>query len=141
MKENLKKGMIAHLFLSLLGAAMLIADVPLMMTFYNTGKIQNNIFFILFCIKIFLLLGSVCWIYPLMVRFNEKLLKLGESTIYFLLRYIYVTVPAIIVLGAAFILIKIEWLLLVIVPGLTALIMSFLLEPVFTQISQEKYEY
>ncbi len=137
-KDNCKKGIVVNGFLILLTVSMLITDFPLMMTFYDSEKIQNHFVFILFCVKVFLLLGSACWIYPLLSRFDEKLLKLAMSALFLSVRYFWITLPIILLFFLAVSLIRIEWLLLAVLPGIFMLLISLMVEPVLQKVTEEK---
>lgn len=63
-KSNLKQGIIVHLILLILTVMMFVTDIPLMMSFINTGNTFDTVLLVLFIVKAVLLLGMICWIYP-----------------------------------------------------------------------------
>ncbi len=136
-KQNFWKGTAVSIFLLLLAAALLFADVPLLILFFESGTIQNKLLFAFFCLKVVVLVGAMCWLFPLLSRFEIKLLKLGESSLYLLLRYFYITIPAILLLAAAVYLMLVEPFLILLLPALVTLILTFLLEPVMEKLTDE----
>ncbi len=130
-KKNLKRGIPATVILIILGWVLLSADFPLMMTFWNTGEIRADLAFVLLMLKLMILMGMACWIFPLMSRFDQKLLHLGQSALFLLLRYLHITLLLLVLLIIAVCLVRIELLLLAIVPGVTVYLVSRLLEPIF----------
>lgn len=128
-RENMKKGIAVHLVLVLFGVMMFVTDIPLVLTFLDTGKAGNTFFLVLFAVKAAVYLGMVCWLYPLMSRFEEGIFKLAEAALYLLIRYLPSTVLSIAVLMAAMVLILWEPLLLAAVPGLAVLLISLVTEP------------
>lgn len=128
-KSNFKKGILFEVIWLLLGAMTLYTDLPLVLTLLDIEKVQNMILLVLFGTKAILLLGTVCWIYPLMSRFEEELLKLAQASVYLLVRYLPVTLAVIVLLGAAVFLIVWEPLLLAVLPGPVTLLLSMMQEP------------
>ena len=61
-RTNLRKGIIIHLILSAFTAMMFVVDVPLILTFINTGKVGDTVLVIFMLLKAVLLLGMICWI-------------------------------------------------------------------------------
>ena len=135
---NLKKGSLIHLVWLILGLMMLTSDVPMLLALLVEGRNQNIPFSLLLALKILFLLGIFCWIYPLLSRYEERVWKLGEAALYLMLRYFPRTLLAIFLLTLALVMLWIEPLLLVIVPGVAALSLSFLLEPILCQICKER---
>lgn len=135
-KSNLKKGILFEVIWLLLGAMMLYTDLPLVLTFLDTGKVQNVILLVLFGIKAVLLLGTACWIYPLMSRFEEKFWKLAQASVFLLMCYLPVTLAAIVLLTAAVILFLWEPLLLAVLPGPLTLLLSMMQEPALRKMCQ-----
>lgn len=128
-RENMKKGIAVHLVLLLFGAMMFVSDIPLVLTFLDTGRAGNTFFLVLFALKAFLYLGMICWLYPLMSRFEEGLFKLAEAALYLLLKYLPSTLVSIVVLAASALLLIWEPLLLSVVPGAAVLVISLVTEP------------
>ena len=137
-KSNLMKGMIIEIVLVAFVCMMLYVDAPLVLVLLDTGKIQNVLFLVLFAIKAVILLGGACWIFPLLSRFEEKIWKLAHASMYLLLRYIPVTLLAILLILVTVWLLVCEPLLLAILPGTMTLVLSFILEPVMRRICERK---
>ena len=133
-KCNLKKGMIFEIIWLILAAMMICTDLPLVLTLLDTGKVQDIIFLVMFTIKVLLLLGVACWIYPLMSRFDESLLKLAQASVFLLIRYLPITLSAIVLLSISLILFIAEPLLLAVLPGPVVLLLSFIQEPVLRKM-------
>lgn len=135
-KSNFKKGILFEVIWLLLSVMMLYTDLPLALTLLDTGKVQNVILLVLFGIKAILLLGMACWFFPLMSRFEEKFLKLAQASVYLLMRYLLVTLAAIVLLGAAVFLFAWEPLLLAVLPGPVTLLLSMMQEPALRKMCQ-----
>lgn len=140
--QNMKKGIAIHLILVLFGIMMFVTDVPLVLTFLDTGRKGNVFFLVLFAVKAVVYLGMICWLYPLLSRFEEGLLKLAEAALYLLLRNLPSTLLAILVLAVCAVLAAWEPLLLVLLPGGAALVISLVTEPGLCRIcgAEEKEE-
>lgn len=128
-RDNLKKGIVVHLVFLLFGGMMFVTDIPLVLTFLDTGSVENVLFLVLFGVKLFLYLGMICWIYPLISRFEEGLLKLAEAALYLLIRYLPSTLVSIVVLLLSVLLLLWEPLLLSVLPGMAVLVISLVTEP------------
>jgi uncharacterized membrane protein YesL len=128
-QANLKKGILIQIIWILLVAMMLVSDVPLFVGLLNGKEIQDRVLLALLILKAVFLAGMPCWIFPLLSRFEESLLKLSEAALYLLLRYFPITLVSVVLLLGAILLWVWEPLLVAAVPGLTALLLSFLLEP------------
>lgn len=128
-RMNLKKGILIQVIWMVLAAMMFVSDVPLILTFLYTGEVQDKVFLTLLILKAVILGGMVCWLYPLLSRFEESLWKLAEAALYLMFRYLPVTLLSIILLLGAGLILCWEPLFAVIIPGVTALLLSLLLEP------------
>ena len=110
---------------------MLVTDVPLVTTFLDTGKVQNVFLLILFAVKAVLLIGAACWYYPMISRFEQGVWKTAEAAVFTMLRHALRSILVILLTVFAVSLLVAEPLLLAIVPGVSAWLLSFLQEPVF----------
>lgn len=137
-RASLKKGSIIHLILIVLTVISLITDVPLMFSFFETGEMNNIFLGLLFVFKIIVLLGLVCWIYPLTSRYEQDLLKYFHWALYLLLKHIPRTLLCIVIAFSSILLFLLEPLFLVILPSITALLISFLTEPILRTICSEE---
>ena len=86
-KSNLKRGVVFELIWAVLAFMMLSTDIPLVMTFLDTGKTQNVLLLVLFAIKALLLLGTACWYYPMISRFEQSAWKMSEAAVFTMLRH------------------------------------------------------
>ncbi len=128
-RANLKKGILIQVIWLMLAAMMLISDVPLFAALLNGKEIQDRMLLVLLAVKAVFLAGMPCWLYPLLSRFEQRLLRLAEAVLYMLLRYFPITLLGVILLLGAWLLLAWEPLLVVLVPGITAMLLSFFLEP------------
>ncbi len=128
-RANLKKGILIQVIWLMLAAMMLISDVPLFAALLNGKEIQDRVLLVLLAVKAVFLAGMPCWLYPLLSRFEQRLLRLAEAALYMLLRYFPITLLGVILLLGAWLLLAWEPLLVVLVPGITAMLLSFFLEP------------
>lgn len=128
-RANLKKGIVIQLIWMMFAAMMLVSDVPLLAALLGGKGIQDRVLLALLAVKAVFLAGMPCWLYPLLSRFEERLLKLAEAALYLMVRCFPVTLLSVILLLGAALLLVWEPLLAAAVPGLTALLLSFFLEP------------
>lgn len=128
-RANLKKGILIQAVWMMIAAMMLISDVPLFAALLSGKGIQDKVLLALLAVKAVFLAGMPCWLYPLLSRFEQPLLKLAEAALYMLLRYFPITLLAAVLFLGAGLLLAWEPLLAVLVPGVTALLLSFFLEP------------
>lgn len=137
-KDNLRQGVIVHIIWLLFAFMMLVTDLPLVLTLLESGKVQNIILLILFGMKAFILLGAVCWVYPLMSRFRESLWKLLQASVFNLLRCFLITLLSVVFVVIAVASVVLEPLLLSFVPGLMMLVLSLIQEPVLRKLCREQ---
>lgn len=137
-KDNLRQGVIVHIIWLLFAFMMLVTDLPLVLTLLESGKVQNVILLILFGMKAFILLGAVCWVYPLMSRFRESLWKLLQASVFNLLRCFLITLLSVVFVVIAVASVVLEPLLLSFVPGLMMLVLSLIQEPVLRKLCREQ---
>lgn len=137
-RVNFKKGLIIWLVLLGLGLMMLGADVPLLLSFLRMEKTADTVCIVLFVCKAALLAGAGCWCLVLQSRYEEKLVKLAETSLYLFLRYLPVTLLQLLILFWAGLLLYAEPLLLCIVPGAAVLLLSFPTEPVLRRLCDRK---
>ena len=136
-KGNLKRGIIFELIWTALAFMMLVTDVPLVTTFLDTGKVQNVFLLILFAVKAILLIGAACWYYPMISRFEQTVWRMAEAAVFTMLRHALRSILLIILALFAASLLVAEPLLLAIVPGTAAWLLSFLQEPVFQKLYED----
>lgn len=136
-RQNLKKGILFHLVFLFFAAMLLVGDMPwILQAFAGTRPSVFSLF--LFIVKTFFLLGWVCWIYPLISRFDERFLKLAEAALFQTVRNLLITILSIILLLIAGFLLWLEPLLLLIAPAPVALGLSYLLEPGLKQLDGQQ---
>ena len=128
-KDALGKGIIAELIWAAFAFMMLVSDVPLALTFLDTGKIQDTALFILFVVKLLLLLSVACWFVPLLSRYNQSIFQLLKASLFLMIRRIFATLGCIVLLLVAVLAAVYEPLFLSFVPGIAMLLLSFLQEP------------
>ena len=128
-KDALGKGIIAELIWAAFAFMMLVSDVPLALTFLDTGKIQDTALFILFVVKLLLLLSVACWFVPLLSRYNQSIFQLLKASLFLMIRRIFATLGSIVLLLVAVLAAVYEPLFLSFVPGIAMLLLSFLQEP------------
>lgn len=128
-KDALGKGIIAELIWAAFAFMMLVSDVPLALTFLDTGKIQDTSLFILFVVKLLLLLSVACWFVPLLSRYNQSIFQLLKASLFLMIRRIFATLGSIVLLLVAVLAAVYEPLFLSFVPGIAMLLLSFLQEP------------
>lgn len=136
-KSNLKKGILSELIWLVFAFMMLISDLPLAVSFLDTGKIQNTAMLILFAVKALLLVGIACWFCPLMSRYDEKLLTLLKASLSMIVRHPFLTLLTIILVLIAVLLLVAEPLLAAMIPGFAMFALSLLQEPALQEICGE----
>ena len=136
-KSNLKRGIVFELIWGVLAFMMLSTDMPLVLTFLDTGKVQNVLLLILFAVKVFLLLGTACWYFPLISRFAQSTWRMTEAAVFILLRHVLRSFAVLLLVLFALSLLIAEPLLLAIVPGPAVWLLSFLQEPAFRKLYED----
>ncbi|HBA46658.1 MAG TPA: hypothetical protein DCZ91_02425 [Lachnospiraceae bacterium] len=126
---NLKKGILIQIIWMVPAALMLAGDAPLFFVLLAGGEVQDKVFLVFSVLKLLILVGMLCWIYPLLSRFEESVLRLAEAALYLILRYFPITLLSVFLLLGAALLLAWEPLLVAVIPGPAALLLSILLEP------------
>lgn len=137
-RASLKKGILVHLILMGLAAVFFSADMPLMLSFFEKGTVDNIFFGLLFLCKLLVLLGLCCWLYPLLSRYEQGVLSCFQWALHLLLKHFPRTLLCILLALASAFLFWLEPLLICILPSATALLVSFLTEPVLRAICREE---
>ncbi len=127
-------GILINLVFLVLGAAMFYSDVTNIVQYLDTGKFEEMLFPVLFVLKLCILVGVACWIYPLLSRFDQSALKLGENALFLCIRYIYLTIPILIVFLFATITMVYDLIFVMVVPVGFTFVLSFFLEPVLKKL-------
>lgn len=133
-KENFKQGLIINIIIIALAAMMFVADFPYVLAFVDTKEVGDTLTLIFFLLKIVLLFGFTCWIYPMMTRFSQKLLKLAELSIVLMIRHFLTTVIGVFVLSLTMVTLIAEPLFLAVLPGVAALLISLPMEKVLRNL-------
>ena len=135
-KSNFKRGAIGGLIWAAFALMMVVTDVPLFLTFLNTGAIQDIGMLVLFSVKASVLMGMACWLFPVISRFEQSLLKSAQISLVVMIQNIPRTIISIILVSTLALLIIAEPLLLAVLPSMIVLLLSFLIEPVLKKICQ-----
>lgn len=135
-KSNFKRGAIGGLIWAAFALMMVVTDVPLFLTFLNTGAIQDIGMLVLFSVKTSVLMGMACWLFPVISRFEQSLLKSAQISLVVMIQNIPRTIISIILVSTLALLIIAEPLLLAVLPSVIVLLLSFLIEPVLKKICQ-----
>lgn len=133
----MKKGILIHLIFTGLSLIFFSADMPLMLSFFEKGTADNAFFVLLFADKLFVLLGLGCWLYPLLSRYDQKVPAYFQWALHLLLKHVPRTLPCILLALMSAFLLWLEPLLACILPSVTALLMSFLTEPVLRALCRQ----
>ncbi len=133
-RENFKQAFVINLVLIAFSVMMFLTDITTLVNILNTRKLVADLAVVLFVAKAALILCFACWVYPLMTRFSMGIFKLAETALALLLRYFLHTILLVAVAVIALLFGATEPLLLFFLPGITVLISSYLLEPVFKKI-------
>lgn len=132
-KQNLKRGTILTIILAAVGCMSFGADIMLGAYVFELKNAVDYILCVLFLLKAIIFLGVICYVFPLLSRFDATVIKLLESALLLCIRHLPRTICVAILFCIAVILIRVESGLILIVPALFCLISSFLLEPVFAK--------
>lgn len=135
-RANLRKGILIQVIWMLFAAMMFVSDLPLAAALLNGEGIPDKVLLSLLVLKAVFLVGMPCWLYPLLSRFEERLLKLAEAALYLLIRCLPLTLLSVVLLSGALLLLVWEPLLVAAVPGITALLLSLLLEPSLRKVTR-----
>lgn len=130
-KQNLKRGTILTIIIVIVGSMSFAADIMLGATFLGLETIADYILCALFVLKVFILLGVFCYVFPLLSRFDTTILTLLESALFLCSRYLLRTICIDILFVVMVLVVKIEGIFIIIIPALYCLLCSFLLETLF----------
>lgn len=139
-RGNLKKGMIIWLIMSVFSTAMIISDVPMILSLINQTETSNVLYLVIFVLKAWVLVGLSNWIYPLLSRFEEKVVKLMEAALYLFFRNFFKTSICVVFTVVAAVAVILEPLLLAVVPGAVTLMLSFFVETGLGKLYREGEE-
>lgn len=130
-RANLKRGMVITVLLLAAGIASGCADYIILLPCLRLEHLQDYLLVVLFIIKIYLFLGVLTHIFPLISRFETGTIKLVESALLLTVRHFFRTLLQIGLLLVVVLAVWAEESLLVIVPAVYYLTKSFLLEPIY----------
>lgn len=134
-RASLKKGILVHLILMALTFLSLRTDVPLMLSFFEAGTMDNILPGLLFICKILIPLGITCWIYPLMSRYEQGPLLCFQWALHLMLKHIPRTLYCIVIVFISVFLFWLEPLLIALIPSVMTLLVSIFTEPVLRGIA------
>lgn len=129
LKMNIKKGCLIQVVFILFTVAMLFSNYPMLLLFLRNREISNTVLFVIACIKAFILIALANWIFPILSRFDDSVIKMfGASFLQVVTRFPQTLLCVIIIIGGIIICLE-EPLLLAVVPGTEVLILSYIIEP------------
>ena len=130
LKQNWLTALIIHVLLLLFGWVLYAYDWNYILVWIQTGTILDPIQTVLAILKIFFFLGIVCYVYPIISRFQISIPKAFMLSLFFCLRYFWITILAVLLLGLAVLIAlaypALSWLL----PGIFVWLLSYPMESV-----------
>lgn len=136
-RKNLKLSLLLWLLFLFFGAITFKVYLPLAAHFWFSSLWVDKILAVLLTVGIFFFASLLLWSFPILSRFDTGILKILELSLLQALRAPLTTVLCLIFTMAALFLIRLEPLLLSILPGLLVWLLTFLMEPKLTRIYQE----
>jgi len=136
-RTNFKMGIQVGIFLIILNSMMLFTVYPWFLTSLlndNKAKILLIIFFSLEC---YILLGITLVIFPVLSRFSIKFIPLVELSFFSCFSNMIRSIGMVIIFLTSVLLILLEPLLLIILPGITCVMLSLLIEPILKKITRK----
>lgn len=130
-RANLKNGIIITILLLLAGITSGLADVVILFPSFKLETVLDYLLIALFVIKVYLFLGVLLHIFPLMSRFENGVIRLMEKALMLTVRHFVKTFFLIVLFVIIAVVLKGEILFAAIVPALYYWEKSFLLEPMY----------
>lgn len=130
-RSNIKQAIIMEIVLILFMVMMAAGDVVIL---FFLGDSQLFLWLLLL-LKLFVLLGTVCWMCPVITRFDQRFKKIIELSLYLLVHHFWSTILLIVIVLIAAACMIVEPLLIALVPSVAALVSSFVVEPALKAIS------
>lgn len=130
-KRNAKQGIFLAIIFIVVGFASGWADYLIL---FPSLKLENKIDFLcvlLLTFKVLLFLSVFIHAFPLISRFRVRILKALETSLVLAFTELPKTVLLILIVAVSVLMCSIELLLLGVIPAATALILSYILEPIY----------
>lgn len=140
VRKNFKKGLLIQLILLALGWAIFALDIQSILFYMVDKEMPDTVFLIAFFLKYLLYFGINMWVYPLLSRFEGGSFRILYSAFLTMLRNIHKTFLGCL-LGLLGVFVCLEMpILVLIVPGIVAFFMTYLVEPYLRRLCWEKQE-
>lgn len=95
LKQNWLTALIIHILLLAFGWVLYAYDWNYIVLWIKTGTITDPLQTILAIVKIFFLLGMICYVYPVISRFKVTVPKALMLSVFFCVRYLWITILAV----------------------------------------------
>lgn len=136
-RKNLKPALLLWLLFLFFGAITFKVYLPLAAHFWLSSLWADKLLAALLTVGIFFFASLLLWSFPILSRFDTGSLKILELSLLQALRAPLTTVLGLTLAIMNIFLIRLEPLLLSILPGLLVWLLTFLMEPKLTRIYQE----
>lgn len=136
--SNFKQGIIVSVVLIAVSALMLFVEIPVIMATEGTASSTSVMRWIFIIAKIVILAGTVCWVYPLLSRFEITGLQALKNAVLLALRYFFKTLLFAIIIAASVLMIIVIKPTVLVAPALVSLLLSKKIEPVFKKLCEER---
>lgn len=140
VRQNFKKGLLIYVILLVLGWAIFALDIQTIMLYIAERTFPDTIFLIAFLLKLLLYFGINMWVYPLLSRFEGGSFKILYSAFLTMLRNIHKTFLGGILAILGILVCLYMPILVLVVPGIVAFFMSYLVEPYLRRLCWDKQE-
>ena len=136
-RENLKEGTLVTLVLLPLALLMKLG-LDIMVT--NAGREQGMLLLVIYVAVLLIPVGCLCWLFPLLGRFSFSVTELFQTALRLTLAHLPVTMLiAAVTAGVVVLMGLLVWPVLLL-PMLTALVLSFPMERVFARYMTQEEE-
>ena len=130
LKQNWLTALIINVLLLLFGWVLYIYDWNYIIIWINTGTMPDMLQTVLAIVKTFFLLGIACFVYPIISRFKVNVPKALMLSLFFCLRYFWITILAVALLLLALVVAIAYPALSWFVPGVFVWLLSYPLESI-----------
>lgn len=130
LKQNWLTALIIHILLLFFGWVLYTFDWNYVLLWIKTGAMADPLQTVMAIIKIFFLVGIICYVYPIISRFQVNIPRALMLSLFFCLRYFWITILCTLLLCFALLVAlaypALSWL----IPGIFVWLLSYPMESV-----------
>lgn len=128
LKRNWWKSMWVWILLILFGISLYMVDLPCILLWGVSGTAGNPILFAASVVKLFLFIGILLYVFPVLSRFDVSIWKALSVSVVLMIRHIFTTLLLALLMTVSAIIVWLEPAFLLLVPGVCAFVCTIPLE-------------